>query len=101
MNAFLEKAKHINTIEEAEVFLWEQIPTPQENTKKALELSHKAHEGQFRKSGEPYVVHPILVAAITAASASTPPVATGWSLVMVLPWATRSSFTVVRLRITV
>ena len=67
MNAFLEKAKSINTIEAAEAFLWEQLPSAHEATQRALDLSHKAHEGQYRKSGEPYVVHPIIVAAITAA----------------------------------
>ncbi|MFT7823547.1 MAG: RelA/SpoT family protein [Sulfurimonas sp.] len=66
MNAFLEKAKNIHTIEEAEALLWDRIPSPLPSTKKALELSHLAHQGQKRKSGEPYIVHPILVAAITA-----------------------------------
>lgn len=66
MDAFLDKAKDIHTIEEAEAFLWEEIPDPLDSTKEALQLSIKAHKTQKRKSGEPYVVHPILVAAITA-----------------------------------
>ena len=31
---------------------------------RAYFLSHKAHEGQFRKSGEPYIIHPSNVAEI-------------------------------------
>lgn len=66
MEIFLDKAKNIHTIEEAKALLWNEISTPLPETLKALELSLTAHDGQIRKSGEPYIVHPILVAAITA-----------------------------------
>ncbi|MBI1174889.1 MAG: RelA/SpoT family protein [Sideroxydans sp.] len=35
-----------------------------EHIRQALEFSRAAHEGQFRKSGEPYISHPIAVARI-------------------------------------
>jgi len=66
LDAFLDKAKNIDTIEEASALLWEELPSPLPATTKALKLSLEAHKGQTRKSGEPYIVHPILVAAITA-----------------------------------
>lgn len=33
---------------------------------RSFALASKAHEGQFRKSGEPYIIHPVMVATILA-----------------------------------
>ncbi len=42
--------------------------TPAEITKlrAAYDLAHEAHNGQLRKSGEPYIIHPIAVARIAS-----------------------------------
>ena len=37
-----------------------------ERIEKAYELANEAHEGQTRKSGEPYIIHPVEVAEIVA-----------------------------------
>ena len=66
MDAFIAKAKDINTIEDATDFLYESISPKSDIVSRALKLALKAHSGQTRKSGEPYIIHPILVGAITA-----------------------------------
>ena len=65
MQQFLENLKTINSIEDAIISL-EQSYTLNSKIKNALNFCIAAHEHQKRKSGEPYVVHPILVASITA-----------------------------------
>jgi len=61
----IEKIKHLRDVDSATSYLFSQI-SPNEELQKALEFSIEAHKEQFRKSGEPYIIHPILVAAIVA-----------------------------------
>lgn len=47
-----------------EVMEKSEIKYDLEMIKKALELAYNAHEGQLRRSGEPYIIHPVAVAKI-------------------------------------
>jgi len=66
LEALLKKAQQVKTIEEAQGLLFEYHPTFSPLFTTALTLSTEAHSTQTRKSGEPYIIHPLLVATITA-----------------------------------
>ncbi|EDM24476.1 bifunctional (p)ppGpp synthetase/guanosine-3',5'-bis(diphosphate) 3'-pyrophosphohydrolase [Caminibacter mediatlanticus TB-2] len=63
-NELIEKVKKTHTTQEAKELLLAQANTPK--IQKAIDFAIKAHNGQKRKSGEDYVVHPLLVATITS-----------------------------------
>ena len=65
MEALIERAKKISTVEEAQAFLFENIDSSS-NIQRALSFAKEAHRGQYRKSGEPYIIHPIIVASFIA-----------------------------------
>ena len=65
MDPFIKEIQHINNVDDA----INKLKTQTDISPKLVEIINfiiEAHEGQYRKSGEPYCVHPILVACITA-----------------------------------
>ena len=61
--------RNIHDVDSATTYLFDQVP-PSQILNKALAFSKESHKHQVRKSGEPYVVHPILVAAIVVSITS-------------------------------
>ncbi|MFW6312403.1 MAG: HD domain-containing protein, partial [Spirochaetota bacterium] len=54
----------VQTIAEFTELLDSYTPENRERILRAAEKSRELHEGQFRESGEPYLVHPLQVAEI-------------------------------------
>ena len=54
----------IRTVEEFSAIISSYSPEDQATILRAARQSEKLHEGQFRESGEPYLVHPLQVAEI-------------------------------------
>ncbi|HIP03128.1 MAG TPA: HD domain-containing protein, partial [Campylobacterales bacterium] len=66
MDTLLEQVQNISTIDEAKNLLFSYAKN-NHNINEAVELSQVYHQNQFRKSGEPYIIHPICVASIVCA----------------------------------
>jgi GTP diphosphokinase / guanosine-3',5'-bis(diphosphate) 3'-diphosphatase len=65
MDIFLEEIGEVTTTEAALSLL--QTTAPYTNIlQNAITLASDSHQHQLRKSGEPYIVHPLLVASIVA-----------------------------------
>lgn len=61
----IEYIQNIKDVDSATSYLFSQI-SKTHILDKALSYAIEAHKTQFRKSGEPYIIHPILVSAIVS-----------------------------------
>ena len=65
MEQLVERVKECLDVDEAISLLYEYIPQS-EHLENALVFTQEKHSGQLRQSGEPYVIHPILVSVFVA-----------------------------------
>ena len=65
MKALIDAVRDIHELSEAKAFFNKTVKLSP-LIEKALQVAESAHEGQLRKSGEPYIIHPILVSSIVS-----------------------------------
>ena len=63
MDKLLKSIASIKELDSA-IELFEKLNTPTLEINRALEFAINSHKGQFRKSGEEYAIHPILVSIL-------------------------------------
>jgi len=61
----IERVNSCKNVEDAIKLLYDFVPKT-EHIEKALSFTQTKHKGQFRKSGEAYAIHPILVSTFVA-----------------------------------
>ena len=66
MDILLEQIKNISTTQDAKDLLY-SYTNKNQNITDAINFSQDYHKNQFRKSGEPYIIHPLSVASIVSA----------------------------------
>ena len=66
MDILLEQIKNIGTTQDAKELLY-SYTNKNQNITDAINFSQDYHKNQFRKSGEPYIIHPLSVASIVSA----------------------------------
>ena len=63
LERLIDEVRECKDLERAKAVLFRVFP-PNSRLKKGVEFCINAHAGQVRKSGEPYAVHPLLVASL-------------------------------------
>jgi len=62
----IQEYQDIRSVDDAIDKLFSYLPKEKISLQKAIDFATILHDGQFRKRGEPYIIHPILVSSMVA-----------------------------------